>query len=262
MWRTVLWHAMQDLPPRCSPTVPSLCPACPACLPACSQYQGEQPGHELPAKEAGNCVLAICQAAAMTHLLIGPAGAAPASARKQAAAALAGRGRTPTRAGEEASVHSVHSVQQPRGASPGTASADGTATPQWTVQQEEVAAAMQAVLAALTSHSPAESVSAGQRRARRLRALPCRLRARPCVAAAPHASAPAASAPSPCLTPSAAAPRRCRCWRRCGAAPRASWTCWLTRVLGTCACAWGLWLRCVCVGMRAAERHVCCCPFT
>lgn len=36
--------------------------------------------------------------------------------------------------------------------------ADGSATPQWTLQQEEVAAGMQAVLSALTSHFPSESV--------------------------------------------------------------------------------------------------------
>lgn len=66
----------------------------------------------------------------MTHLLIGPAG----------------RGRGRGGAGDD-------------GATPAAGEADGSATPQWTLQQEEVAAGMQAVLSALTSHFPSESVS-------------------------------------------------------------------------------------------------------
>ncbi|KAL4856842.1 hypothetical protein ACK3TF_002891 [Chlorella vulgaris] len=117
-----------------------------------SQYQGEQPGHALAAKEAGACVLAICQAAAMTHLLIGPQ-AAPPSPRKPAQA-RSGRGRARTRGGEECG--SVRSTQ--RSDSPGALSVEGSDSPLWTLQQEEIAAAMQAVLAALTSHFPVESV--------------------------------------------------------------------------------------------------------
>ncbi|KAL4419606.1 hypothetical protein ABPG77_001660 [Micractinium sp. CCAP 211/92] len=94
-----------------------------------SQYQGELPSHELPAKEAGSAVLAICQAAAMTHLLIGPAG----------------RGRGRGAAGDDGGAGAHHQ-------------ADGGATPQWTLQQEEVAAGMQAVLSALTSHFPSDNV--------------------------------------------------------------------------------------------------------
>lgn len=99
-------------------------------------------------------MLAICQAAAMTHLLIGPQ-AAPPSPRKPAQA-RSGRGRARTRGGDECG--SVRSTQ--RSDSPGALSVEGSDSPLWTLQQEEIAAAMQAVLAALTSHFPVESVSA------------------------------------------------------------------------------------------------------
>lgn len=68
----------------------------------------------------------------MTHLLIGPAG----------------RGRGRGAAGDDGGAGAHHQ-------------ADGGATPQWTLQQEEVAAGMQAVLSALTSHFPSENVSRG-----------------------------------------------------------------------------------------------------
>ena len=153
--------------PTCSCSAPL-----PASLPPCSQYQGEGPGHILPTKEAGAAVLAICQAAAMTHLLIGPAGgpsAAAAAAASPAAAAAAAaaaapsasgsrpkggslRGRTRMRTGASSDGSSV------RGSSPAGFSA-GSATPQWTLQQEEIARGLQAVMSALTSRFPSESVS-------------------------------------------------------------------------------------------------------
>ena len=151
--------------PTCSCSAPL-----PASSPPCSQYQGEGPGHILPTKEAGAAVLAICQAAAMTHLLIGPAGgpsAAAAAAASPAAAAAAAaapsasgsrpkggsvRGRTRMRTGASSDGSSV------RGSSPAGFSA-GSATPQWTLQQEEIARGLQAVMSALTSRFPSESVS-------------------------------------------------------------------------------------------------------
>lgn len=127
-----------------------------------SQYQGECPGHQLSSKEAGQCVLAICQAAAMTHLLIGPAGGSASQQAQQAQQQLAaadgsrtgrsgGRGRTRARA----AASDDHSV---RGASPCSTNTGGSSTPQWTQQQEAIALAMQAVLSALTSHFPVDSV--------------------------------------------------------------------------------------------------------
>ncbi|KAI7845126.1 hypothetical protein COHA_001331 [Chlorella ohadii] len=131
-----------------------------------SQYQGDCPGHQLSSKEAGQCVLAICQAAAMTHLLIGPAGstaqhAQHAQQQQQHSAGAhgsggkagwyAGRGRSAARAAPS----DDHSV---RGASPCSTTTGGSCTPQWTQQQEAIALAMQAVLSALTSHFPVDSV--------------------------------------------------------------------------------------------------------
>lgn len=118
----------------------------------------------LSAKEAGQCVLAICQAAAMTHLLIGPAGstaqqAQQAAAAQQAAGGKAGRGGGRGRTRSHAAAGEDHSVQSVRGASPSSTTTGGSSTPQWTQQQEAIAMAMQAVLSALTSHFPVDSVS-------------------------------------------------------------------------------------------------------
>jgi hypothetical protein len=95
----------------------------------------------------------------MTHLLIGPAGSTAHHAQQQQPAAASGSkagwsgGRGRARAcGPASDDHSV------RGASPSSTNTGGTSTPQWTQQQEAIALAMQAVLSALTSHFPVESV--------------------------------------------------------------------------------------------------------
>lgn len=119
-------------------------------------------------------MLAICQAAAMTHLLIGPAGtaatAAPAGAGTAnigAAAAAAAQGGSSRPKG--GSVRGRARMRPFTGASSDGSSArdsspaglpGGCDMPQWTLQQEEIARGLQAVMSALTSRFPSDSVSA------------------------------------------------------------------------------------------------------
>lgn len=102
----------------------------------------------------------------MTHLLIGPAGSTAQQAQQAAAAqqaagggGKAGRGGGRGRTRSHAAAGEDHSVPSVRGASPCSTTTAGSSTPQWTQQQEAIALAMQAVLSALTSHFPVDSVS-------------------------------------------------------------------------------------------------------